>query len=76
MNTAKAIGGEVRENKYLKQTHWWSEKEKEEVKLKKVKKLKNKNNENYIKFNDQRVKVKELVKRTKQRAWEELGIKM
>ncbi|CAH0555067.1 unnamed protein product [Brassicogethes aeneus] len=79
IETARITCGLTKINKGKKQTRWWSEEIKAEIKTKKnkwIKYLSKRNNENYNAYKTQRIKVKELFKKAKQNTWEEFGEKM
>lgn len=81
IKVAKQTCGSIRvgEGENRKQTRWWSEEIRAEVKSKKEKwriYLGNRTDQNYDSYKLQRVKVREMVKTAKQKSWEEFGEKM
>ena len=79
INVARKKCGCVSMDSTRKQTKWWNEEIRREIKLKKQKwrmYLSNKNSETYHVYKEQRVRVRELVKEAKQRSWAEFGEKM
>lgn len=76
---ARETCGSTRAIKTKKQTRWWNEEIKREVKIKKQRwqsYLRNRNDKNYDNYREQRIRVRELVKKAKQQSWEEFGRKM
>lgn len=68
--------GTIRETHNRKQTHWWNAEVKVEVKKKKQKwkkYLNTKNGDDYEDYKRQRKIVKEAIKKSKERTWEEFG---
>lgn len=66
-------------NKNKKQTRWWNEQIKEQVKIKKRKWLAYLNKKDdfaYREYNKQKIIVKSLVKESKTKSWKEFGNKM
>lgn len=79
ISVAKESCGSRRLGGDKKRTKWWSDEIRAEIKLKKQKwgaYLGNKSERSYNDYKEQRTKVKELVKRAKQKSWEEFGEKM
>lgn len=79
LTTAKETCGTIVIHKNKKQTKWWSQDIKDEVKIKKEKwklYLNQKSQESYDEYKQQRIKVKEMVLQAKQQAWEEFGTKL
>src|SRR6185436_2156283 len=68
--------GTIKNTHNRKQTHWWSEKVKEEVKKKKQKwkkYLNTKRVEDYEEYKRQRKSTKEEIRKAKESTWEEFG---
>ena len=79
IQTAKKVCGTKIINERRKQTRWWNEEIKREVKLKKQswqRYLSAGTDADYRRYKEQRGKVKEMVKRAKQQSWEEFGERM
>lgn len=79
ITTAENICGTTIIDRNRKQTKWWTEEIKKEVKIKKnlwQRYLQRKTEESRQKYKEQRTKVKELVKQSKNVSWEEFGQKM
>lgn len=79
LETSKEVCGTILLDNTRKQTAWWNEEIKNQVKAKKDKwkiHLRTKTEESYKIYKDQRNKVKELVKEAKKKAWEDFGLKM
>lgn len=76
IQAAKDICGTSKVNKNKKQTAWWTDEIKQQVKDKKKKwqqYLSNKNERNYESYKEQRIKVKNIVLESKQKTWKEFG---
>lgn len=76
---AKEACGTIRVSKNKKQTQWWNQDIKKEIQIKKKKwknYIGNKTVTNYNEYKVQRAKVKEMVKKAKEKSWEEFGEKM
>ena len=68
--------GTIRYTNNRKQTHWWNEQVKEEVKKKKQKwknYLNTKKEEDYEEYRLQRKKTKDVIKKSKESTWKEFG---
>lgn len=79
IKAAKTICGTAKNNNGQKQTAWWNEDIKIQVKLKKQKwqnYLNNRTTANYGRYKDQREKVKNLVRESKQKSWMKFGEKL
>src|SRR3978361_2225696 len=79
IKVAKKTCGSANIDSTRKQTKWWNEEIRREIKLKKQKwriYLSNKNSETYHVYKEQRIRGRELVKEAKQRSWTEFGRKM
>lgn len=79
IDTAKKVCGTFKTNKDKKQTAWWTDEIKKQVKIKKKswkQYLATKTEENYKIYKEQRKHVKTLVNSAKREAWEEFGEKM
>lgn len=79
LNAGKEICGITKIIKYRNQTNWWNEEIREEIKRKKQrwkKYIREGTEENYKKYKEQRIKVKQLVTEAKEKSWEEFGEKM
>jgi hypothetical protein len=75
---ARKVCGTVVINKNKKQTSWWNEEIKEQIKKKKNKweiYLNTKTRESYMSYKRQREVVKNVVIETKKKSWEEFGKK-
>uniref|UniRef100_A0A1Y1M3Z3 Reverse transcriptase domain-containing protein n=1 Tax=Photinus pyralis TaxID=7054 RepID=A0A1Y1M3Z3_PHOPY len=76
IKTAREVCGEVKIRGNKKQTRWWSEELKNEIKNKKLRwkeYLGSREKEKFNTYKQQRNKVKQMVKEAKQKAWEEFG---
>lgn len=76
---AREVCGIIKQNKHKKQTAWWTEEIKQEVKIKKERwqtYLSVKTERSYERYKEQRIKVKNLVKQSKQKTWEDFGNKL
>lgn len=79
VKAAKEVCGTTKVNRSRKQTAWWNEDIKQEVKLKKEKwkqYLKDGTEQKYGEYKKQREKVKEVVLAAKKKSWEEFGLRM
>lgn len=79
LEAAEKTCGTTINDKTRKKTSWWSDEIVTEVKTKKklwLGYLRNRSNENYSSYKTQRLKVKEMVNKAKQRSWEQFGEKM
>lgn len=79
LNAARKACGVGRVTNRKRQTAWWSEDVKEQVKRKKQawqKYLNNKTNENHEKYKQQRRNVKEIIREAKQVTWRQFGEKI
>uniref|UniRef100_A0A1Y1M0F5 Reverse transcriptase domain-containing protein n=2 Tax=Photinus pyralis TaxID=7054 RepID=A0A1Y1M0F5_PHOPY len=79
ISTAKETCGVIGINKNKKQTKWWNQELKEQVKIKKEKwklYLSMKSEASYQVYKQQRIKVKAMVLQSKQQTWEEFGRKI
>lgn len=79
IQAAKEVCGTFRRNNNKKQTAWWTEEVKQQVKFKKEKwqkYLSNKTGTNYEAYKQQRLIVKNLVLQSKQKSWAEFGEKL
>lgn len=79
LTSAKEACGTTTRNINKKQTRWWNQEIKEEVKSKKEKwkfYLNHKTEESYATYKQQRTKVKEMILQAKQLTWEEFGRKL
>lgn len=79
LTAAKETCGTIAIKKNKKQTKWWNQEIKNEVKIKKEKwklYLNHKTKDSYTAYKQQRIKVKEMVIQAKQQTWEEFGMKM
>lgn len=79
ISTATKVCGYITKNNHRKQTPWWTEQVRKEVKKKKLtwqKYLREKNDENYNEYKKQRKCVKQLIQEMKRNSWVEFGRKM
>jgi hypothetical protein len=79
LEAAKRVCGKSRRNKFKKQTAWWSEEIKQQVKTKKEKwqaYISNQTESNYEAYKEARIKTKRLVVEAKQEAWKVFGEKL
>lgn len=79
LKAAQEVCGKYKTNKNKKQTKWWTNEVKEQIKMKKKtwkKYLDNKNTSNYDIYKKERKKAKEMVIEAKRKCWEEFGNKM
>lgn len=79
LQSAKTTCGTYKSDNHRKQTAWWTEEIKQQVKVKKKrwqKYLSNKNEADYQSYKEQRLKVKDLVMKSKQKTWKEFGEKL
>lgn len=79
LTSASETCGKMIINRNRKQTRWWNEEIRNEVRQKKQKWQKylvSKSRESYHEYKQQRRKVKELIQQAKNRSWEEFGTKM
>lgn len=79
LKAGREICGTTRLNRWRKQTAWWNNQIKEQVKIKKQKwkqYLNNGNNDSYNEYKEQRKKVKDMVMEAKKKTWEEFGQKI
>lgn len=76
---AREVCGINKQGKHKKQTAWWTEEIKQEVKTKKERwrrYLSEKTERSYEQYKEQRIKVKNLIKQSKQITWEDFGNKL
>lgn len=79
LKAATQVCGVYKANNHKRQTSWWSEEIKTQIKIKKEKwqrYLTNRTEANYKIYKEQRKIVKELVKKAKLRSWEQFGEKL
>jgi hypothetical protein len=70
-SATEVVCGNCRTGRKKKQSPWWTDEVKEEVKHKKY--LITKSTKDYKNYKDQRSEVKSVVLLTKQKSWEEFG---
>lgn len=76
LKAAKQACGTIKLNPNKKQTAWWNESIKEEIRQKKQKwkkYLKSRTEENYNEYKTQRIKVKNAISEAKNKSWEDFG---
>ena len=79
LNAAKEKCGTLLLGNGKKQTRWWNEEIKTQIKIKKLKwkkYLRNRTQENYDDYKQERIKTKDLVIKNKRQTWEEFGTKI
>ena len=76
INAARKVCGTNKQNKQKKQTSWWNNQIKEQIKIKKKKwqiYLNNRSYESYEDYKKERIKTKKIVLKSKEIAWTEFG---